>query len=98
MKRGQAAALLGVAPFDKHSGQFKGQRFISGGRNRPRPLVYPAALSAKRCDPTFKAFADRLIAKGKPPKAVIVAVMRRLIQAANLILARGQPWTKHHAV
>jgi transposase len=54
-----------------------------------------AALSAQRCDPTFKATADKLLARGKPKKLVLVAVMRRLIEAANLILARGQPWTRH---
>lgn len=95
MQRGQAAALLGVAPFDRDSGQFKGLRFISGGRRRPRRQVYMAALSAQRCDPTFKATADKLLARGKPKKLVLVAVMRRLIEAANLILARGQPWTRH---
>jgi transposase len=94
MQHGQAAALLGVAPYDRDSGQFKGQRFIAGGRRRPRRLVYIAALSAKRWDPTLKAVADRLLAKGKPKKVVIVAVMRRLIEAANVVLARGKPWLK----
>jgi len=94
MNRGQAAALAGVAPFDRDSGQFKGLRFISGGRRRPRRLLYLAALSAKRCDPTFKDAADKLLARGKPKKVVLVAVMRRLIETANLVLARAQPWTK----
>jgi transposase len=94
MRRGQAAALLGVAPFDRDSGQMKGQRHIAGGRRRPRRMLYLAALAAKRFDPSLKAFADRLIARGKPAKLVIVAVMRKLIEAANLVLARGQPWTK----
>jgi transposase len=94
MNRGQAAALLGVAPFDRDSGQFKGLRFIGGGRRRPRRLLYMAALSAKRCDPTFKNPADKLLARGKPKKVVLVAIMRRLIEAANLVLARGQPWTR----
>ncbi|MDG2523346.1 IS110 family transposase [Caulobacter segnis] len=93
MTRGQAASLLGVAPFDRDSGQFRGQRFITGGRNRPRRLIYIAALSAKRCDPGLKAFAERLPDKGKPPKLIVVAVMRKLIEAANLVLSRGQPWT-----
>ena len=92
LAHGQAAALLGVAPFDRDSGQYKGQRFISGGRRRPRRMLYLAALTARRADPTFKAFADRLAAKAKAPKVVLVAVMRRLIEAANLVLARGQPW------
>jgi transposase len=92
MKRGQAASLLGVAPFDRDSGQYKGQRFIAGGRRRPRRLLYLAALAAKRSDNGFKAFADRLLALGKPTKVAIVAVMRKLIEAANLVLKRGQPW------
>lgn len=94
MNRGQAAALAGVAPFDRDSGQFKGLRFISGGRRRPRRLLYMAALSAKRCDPTFKGAADALLARGKPKKVVLVALMRRLIETANLVLGRGQPWTR----
>jgi transposase len=97
LERGQAAALLGVAPYDRQSGQMKGQSTIAGGRSRPRRLLYLAALSAKRCDPSFKAFAERLAAQGKPPKKVIVAVMRKLIEAANLILKRGHPWTKQPA-
>ena len=95
MKRGQPACLLGVAPFDRDSGQWKGQRFITGGRARPRRMLYLAALSAKRCDPDLKAFADRLLNAGKPAKVAIVAVMRKLIEAANLILQRGKPWIKH---
>jgi transposase len=92
MTRGQAAALIGVAPFDRDSGARKGHRFIGGGRRRPRRLLYIAALAAKRCDPALKAFAQRLIAAGKPPKVAIVAVMRKLIEAANLVLKRNQPW------
>ena len=92
MARGQAAALLGAAPFDHDSGKHQGRRFIWGGRARPRSLVYIAALAAKRVDPNFKAFAQRLIAAGKAPKLAIVAVMRKLIEAANLVLARRTPW------
>lgn len=94
MRKGQAAALIGVAPFDRDSGQWKGLRFISGGRSRPRRMLYLAALQAKRCDPGLKAFADNLLKRGKPAKLTIVAVMRKLIEAANLILSRGQPWIK----
>lgn len=95
LKRGQAASLLGVAPFDRDSGQWKGQRFITGGRARPRRMLYLAALSAKRFDPDLKAFADRLKNAGKPTKVAIVAVMRKLVEAANLVLQRQQPWIKH---
>lgn len=97
MRRGQAASLIGVAPFDRDSGQWKGLRFISGGRARPRRMLYLAALAARRFDPGLKAFAHRLLSRGKPKKLVIVAVMRKLIEAANLVLGRGQPWLKQPA-
>lgn len=92
MNPGQPAALLGVAPFDRDSGAHKGKRFITGGRARPRALVYIAALAAKRMNTGFKTFAKRLIDAGKPPKVAIVAVMRKLIEAANLVLKRQSPW------
>jgi transposase len=95
MKRGQAACLLGVAPFDRESGQWKGLRFIAGGRRRPRRMLYLAALAAKRADPSLRAFAEQLRNRGKPPKVAVVAVMRKLIEAANLVLQRGQPWVRH---
>jgi transposase len=98
MRRGQAASLIGVAPFDRESGQWKGRRFIQGGRGRPRRMLYLAALAARRFCPALKAFADSLIERGKPKKLVIVAVMRKLIEAANLVLSRGQPWLKQPSV
>lgn len=97
MRRGQAASLIGVAPFARDSGQYKGQRFISGGRSRPRRMLYLAALAAKRWDPTLKTFAEALLARGKPPKLVIVAIMRKLVEAANLVLSRRQPWLRQPA-
>lgn len=94
LRRGQAASLIGVAPFDRDSGQWKGLRFIRGGRSRPRRMLYLAALQARRCSPGLRAFADNLAIRGKPKKLVIVAVMRKLIEAANLVLSRSQPWLK----
>jgi transposase len=92
MRRGQAASLLGVAPFDRDSGATSGQRHIFGGRARARRMIYLAAVVAKRLDRGFKAFAQRLAANGKKPKVVIIAVMRKLIEAANLVLGRGTAW------
>lgn len=97
MQRGQPASLIGVAPHARESGQWKGQRFISGGRDRPRRMLYLAALAARRHDPALRAFADRLKAAHKPPKLVIVAVMRKLIEAANLVIKRNQPWSRQPA-
>jgi transposase len=92
LARGQAASLVGVAPFDRDTGASRGERHIFGGRVRPRRMLYLAALAAKRSDPAVRAFAKRLTAAGKKPKVVLVAVMRKLIEAANLVLGRGTPW------
>lgn len=88
----QAASLLGVAPFDFESGGFKGQRRIYGGRRQLRDVAYMAAVVACSCNPAFKAFSDRLRAKGKRPKVAIVAVMRKLITTLNAMLRDDQPW------
>ncbi len=45
--RRPAAALLGLAPFDRDSGQRRGTRSMRGGRAQPRHLLYMAALSAR---------------------------------------------------
>lgn len=93
MSRGQAASLAGVPPHARDSGQWRGQRFIAGGRSRPRRMLYLAALAARRFDTSLRQFADHLLAAGKPAKLAIVAVMRKLIEAANLVLKRNRPWT-----
>lgn len=94
MQRGQAASLAGVAPHARDSGQWQGKRFISGGRSRPRRMLYLAAMAARRHDATLKRFADALAQRGKPPKLIIVAIMRKLVEAANLVLKRNHPWTQ----
>jgi transposase len=92
LSRGRAASLIGVAPWDRDSGRSSGERHIAGGRGRPRRMLYIAGLAASRFDPGLRAFANRLRAVGKPPKVIITAVMRKLIEAANLVLARDTPW------
>ena len=97
LSHGQPAALLGVAPFNWDSGDHRGKRFIAGGRRRPRDLMYLAALAAKRMDTPFKVFYRRLVDAGKPTKVAIIAVMRKLVEAANIVLKRQAPWTKAFA-
>jgi transposase len=92
MRKGQPSALVGVAPYDRDSGQHRGRRAISGGRTRVRCKLYLAANGARKVDPGFRAFAQRLLDAGKPKMVVRVALMRKLVEAANLVLARGQPW------
>ena len=86
LNRRQAAALAGLCPYNRDSGQWAGKRCISGGRLEVRRALYMAALSASRCNPLLKAFYDRLIAAGKPVKVALTAVMRKLIVLMNHLL------------
>jgi transposase len=84
------AALVGVAPFDDDSGKRSGARKIAGGRMAVRNVLYMAALSGKRYNPVLAAFAARL--KGKLPKVIIVACMRKLMVILNAMLRDGRDW------
>jgi transposase len=89
----QAAALVGVAPYDDDSGERVGERHIKGGRQELRNLVYMATLgAATRHNPVLKTYYLRLRAKGKKAKVALVACMRKLIVILNTMLARGQTW------
>ena len=88
----QAAALIGVAPFDCESGANKGRRRIFGGRKPIRDVAYMAAIVAGQHNPVMAAFKNRLIEAGKQPKVAIVAVMRKLITTLNAILRDGKSW------
>jgi transposase len=88
-----AAALVGVAPYDDDSGEHQGERSIKGGRRPIRNLLSMATVAAAtRHNPVLKAFYIRLLAKGKKPKVVLVACMRKLIVILNTMLARRQMW------
>ena len=87
-----AAALIGVAPFVHKSGTVNAPARIHGGRAAVRSILYMAAVTASRHNPVLRPFYERLIAKGKPPKLALIAVLRRLVVFANAVLKSGQPW------
>lgn len=86
LNRNQAAALVGVAPFDNDSGTFSGKRSIAGGRVRVRCALYMATLSAIRHNPVLKEFFKRLVVSGKHKKVALVACMRKFLIRLNSIL------------
>ena len=92
LNRGQIAALVGVAPLNRDSGTFRGQRKIWGGRSGIRAIIYMAALVASRHNPVIRAFYQRLCAAGKPKKVALAACMRKLLIILNSLLKSGQPW------
>lgn len=82
----QAAALAGVAPYNRDSGKSSKPARTHGGRAKVRSMLYMAAVVASRCNPVLSPFYKRLIARGKPPKVALTAVMRKLIIIANHML------------
>lgn len=92
LSRQQITALVGVAPFNRDSGQFRGKRMIRGGRAVVRAALYMAALVAKKFNPVFRDYYLRLQAAGKPKKVALVACMRKLLVLLNAILRTQKPW------
>ena len=62
------------------------------GRAHSRQLLYMAALTAIRCEPASKAFYERLTARGKPHKVVLIAVMRKLVGLLDTLLRENRLW------
>ena len=83
MNRQQVAGLAGLAPWTRDSGTMKGKRCIGGGRPEVRVALYMASLSVVRCNPILRVFYERLVAKGKPKKVALTAVMRKLLVYMN---------------
>ena len=83
INRFKVTALAGLAPYDRESGKWTGKRSIFGGRAEVRSVLYMATVTAIRCNPVIKRFADRLKEAGKPRKVVITACMRKLLTILN---------------
>jgi transposase len=92
LDRRQIAALVGLAPFTRQSGQWRGQSFIGGGRATVRSAVFMGAMAATRHNPQLRDFHQRLIAAGKPKMVALIAVARKLLTILNAILRDGRPW------
>jgi transposase len=92
LDRRQIAALTGLAPWTRQSGQWKGKRFIGGGRSPVRKALFMGALVAIRHNPDLKAFHARLVAAGKPKLVATIAVARKLVTILNAMLRTRQPW------
>lgn len=86
LNRREAAALAGLAPFNRDSGTARGKRAIFGGRRAVRSGLYMAALVASRHNPILADFYQRLRSAGKPPKLALTATMRKLLIVLNSAL------------
>lgn len=92
LDRRAIAALVGVAPFNRDSGRWRGRRVVRGGRPSLRKALYMSALVAARHNPVLRAFYQRLRHAGKPGKVALVAVMRKLLTTLNAMMKHQAKW------
>ena len=95
--RREVAALAGLAPWTRQSGQWRGKARIGGGRAGVRAALFLGAMVAARHNPVLKAFRDALVAAGKPKKVALIATARKLLTILNAIIRTGQPWREQTA-
>ncbi len=92
LSRREISALIGVAPFNRDSGQMRGKRTIFGGRAGVRRVLYMATLASIRFNQVIQRFYERLVAAGKPKKVAIVACMRKLLTILNAMVKSQKNW------
>jgi transposase len=97
LDRRQVAALVGLAPWTRQSGQWRGKSFIGGGRAAVRAALFMGAMVAARHNPALKAFRDKLVAAGKPKLVAIIATARKLVTILNAVIRDRQPWREQNA-
>lgn len=92
LSRRQIAALAGLAPFTRQSGQWRGKSFIGGGRTVVRTALFMGAFVSMRFNPVLKVFFDRLVAAGKPKTVALIAVARKLLTILNAMVRDNKRW------
>ena len=92
LNRHEIAKLAGVAPMNRDSGRYRGERHIQGGRAMVRTALYMATLTAIRCNPVIAAFYQRLRDDGKKSKVALTACMRKLLVRLNAMIRDRVPW------
>ena len=97
LDRRKIAALVGLAPWTRQSGQWKGKSFIGGGRADVRAALFTGAMVAARYNPDLKVFRDKLVQAGKPKLVALVATARKLLTILNAIVRDQQPWRQQTA-
>jgi len=93
LSRKKIAALVGVAPLNRDSGTLQGTRTCWGGRASVRQVLYMAAVSAVRCNPTIRRTYAALRNRGKKHKVAIVACMRKLLAILTAIVRDQRRWS-----
>ena len=95
LNRQEIAKLVGVAPLNRDSGRYRGQRKIGGGREAVRTCLYMAAFNARqKCD-RFRRYFDGLMARGKLYQVAMTACVRKLLVVLNTMVRNNTHWDQH---
>lgn len=97
LNRRQISSLVGVAPMNRDSGQFRGKRMTGSGRKNVRTALFMAMLAVIQFNPKLKFFYERLVAQGKAKMVALVAAMRKLIVILNSMLKNNVSWRLQNA-
>lgn len=89
----QAAALAGLAPISRQSGQWQGHERIRGRRHSVRHALFMPTLCAIQHNRVARSKFEDLVRAGKPRKVAVTAVMRKLVVLANAMIRDGRKWT-----
>ena len=85
LSRRQVASLVGVAPISNDSGKYNGYRRIGHGRSFIKPILFVAAMAARKSNSKLKVFYENLINKGKKKMVALTALMHKIIVIANIV-------------
>jgi transposase len=91
--KSKIAALVGIAPIPKESGQITDRRRFVGGRKTVRNALYVASISAQQANPTIRYTIERLVSAGKPRKVARVAAMRKMLITIDAMVRDDRLWS-----
>ena len=88
----QISALVGLCPYNRDSGSFRGKRYVRNGRSSVRTALYMATMVGVRFNPLLKCFYQRLLDKGKPKKVALIAAAHKLLIILNAMVRDRTAW------
>jgi len=97
LNRKEIAALVGIAPMNRDSGNYQGKRFIRGGRHKVRTVLFVSIMSTIQCHPKIKPMYQRMVTAGKPKKVALIACMRKQLTILNTMVKNNTYWDEKMA-
>lgn len=90
--RKQVCALVGLAPYNRDSGNYRGQRHIFAGRAFVRKILYCTLRPCLQFNSVVKKWFNHFISLGKPYKVAAIACVRKLLVVIRAMLVSNTHW------